>query len=139
MSKENMLRVAQQVQERFEASMKGVADRIANEFPGVRPRVSSFVTESGVNPTHVLSLECQFPAARSDQPDLVALCITTEHLNRQPQTNVDISWGDPSGRIEAELFDQPMDFSNGTLRKIEDGLPNLYQILVDVVRKTIVR
>ncbi len=46
-----------------------------------------------------------------------------------PRIDVDISWGDPSGYIEADLFEEPRPVSSETLTAIEAGLPSLFAVL----------
>jgi hypothetical protein len=104
------------------------------KFPTIRTRVFSSVT--GVdNHIHVLGLECLFTDADPDESDLVALCVATEHINTSPEVHVDISWGHPSGLVEADLFKTPTEFSKSTLDAIEAGLPELYETLIAVIDK----
>jgi hypothetical protein len=104
------------------------------EFPTIRTHVSSFVSGSG-DDIHVLVLDCLFTQASADEPDEVGISIMTEHINTHPKIHVDISWGHPSGYVEADLFESPTDLSKSTLDAIEAGLPKLYETLTAVIRR----
>lgn len=121
--------VAQIIESNFKTTLNGFAEDLASRFPTIRTRVSSFINESGN--THVLSLECLFTEGQASQPDLLALCIMTERS--EPRINVDISWGDPSGYVEAGLFEEPRPVSSETLAAIEAGLPSLFAHLVRLI------
>src|ERR1700720_4595555 len=94
---EEVLKVTQTIETRFEASMKTAAEQISREFPNISASVSSFV--GGAPPAHVLAIECLFREASHEEADLLALCITTEQINTRPEIHVDITWGDPSGYV----------------------------------------
>lgn len=126
MKQDSVAEVAQIIESNFKGTLEGMAEHLASRFPMIRTNVSSFINQSG--DTHVLSLECLFTEAQASQPDLVALCITTELSDMSPRIRVDISWGDPSGYIEADLFEEPRRASSKTLAAIEAGLPSLFAL-----------
>jgi len=127
MKQDTVAEVAQTIESKFKGTLKGMAEDLASRFPMIRTSVSSFINQSG--DTHVLSLECLFTEAQASQPDLLALCITTERSDISPTINVDISWGDPSGYVEADLFEEPRRVSSQTFAAIEAGLPSVFAVL----------
>jgi len=128
--------VKEEIESRFQSRFEEMAQQIRVEFPNVHAKVSSFLgglkTENHV---HVLSLECLFTEASATEPDLLALCVRSEHVNTHPEMHVDIGWGHPSGYVESDLFDAPMKFSDQTLDIIEAVLPKLYDRLRDVIKR----
>jgi hypothetical protein len=127
----NVSAISQEIEKRFRSSLEDEAKRIGEEFPSVRATVSSFATKY----RHVLGLQCIFLEASKHQPDLVALCITTENINVAPAVHADISWGAPSGYVESELFESPIELSDSVLEVIDANLPRLYETLISVVKK----
>jgi hypothetical protein len=103
-----------------------MASQISASFPLVKTFVTSFTNAD--NAWFVLGLECLFTNAPSSEPDLLALCIEIDG-EEDPLIQVDVSWGDPSGHIEAELFESARRISLETLEAVERGLPSLFVIL----------
>jgi len=125
--------IPQQIERKFRTALETEAKRISEEFPTINASVSSFIGRS--NHRHVLGLQCLLTEASQDEADLVALCIETENLDVDPQIQLDISWGDPSGYVEAELFKTPKEFSNTVAERIETALPSFFELLRSIIKK----
>jgi len=129
--------VVQELENRFLSGLQGVAKEIAEQFPGVKAIVwSSPVGSLTDYQGHDLGIDCLLTAAGPDQPDNVALIIGVRHLTTTPLIDrAGVGWGDPSVRVEAELFPEPMEVTTEALQEIETRLPLLYDALKRAVRR----
>ena len=85
---------------------------------------------------HAIGLECLIGDAMPELPDNVALAVELCHLHKTPKiSSADVTWGHPSGHIEAELLADPIRFSPESLTEIVDRLPELFIALQQAVRR----
>ena len=126
------LALAEELKQRFFASLENEVRQLTERFPHIHPKATSFF---GRTQTQVLALECRFLEAPDAEPDLLALCITGEKLGTTPRIQADISWGDPSGFVEEEVFDSPAELNRESLLTIEENLPQLYTRLEELIRR----
>jgi len=121
-------RIERELRPRLEAEAKSISE----QFPLVKVSVSSFVGDS--DSWHILGLECLFTKAAADEADEVALCVTTEGLDENPRISVDITWGDPSGYIEAEMFEGFVPFSEDVLAMIKTNLDRFFKTFHRIIK-----
>jgi len=125
--KSSITKITERVESKCRPQLEEASIRLANQFPAIRTRVSSFLNRAGT--THVLSLECVFPDADESEPDLLALCITTERTNSITSIDADVSWGAPSGYVEISAFEHPQEASSEAIEAIHSGLPSFFDLL----------
>jgi hypothetical protein len=125
--------IAEFVEAELRPLLEAEAKRISEECPLITAIVSAFAGSS--NDRYVLNLECLLKEAALHEPDLVVLSINLDRLNTLPSINVDVSWGDPSGYIEAELFETPVPVSESTVESVRKALPDLFKTLHGIITR----
>jgi len=113
------------------------AQRLAADHPGIAVHVFDVSVGAGTGyQGHAIGIECTLPAAEPGQPDTVALGIALKHLNARPIIDsVDVVWGHPSGRLEADILPAPVDFSGERLTDLIGRLPDLLAGLERALRR----
>lgn len=120
----NEVDLVQRLKERLVPLMKDEAERISGEFPSVTARFHSFPQEEMHGATFLnFGISCLIMHSAPDKPDLLDLCVSVSDVEKYPKVNADICWGHPSGRIEQELYPQPMEISEKALFEIESSMP----------------
>ncbi len=123
--------VVRELERRFLPSLYKIAEEISREFPNVKANVRSYSVGSRTDyQGHFVGIECLFSKANTTQVDNVTLSIGVRHLPTVPEiVSADVSWGHPSGYIEAELLQVPAAINEDVLGKLENGLQELYSAL----------
>ena len=127
--------IIQDIEKRFLPHIERMAEEIPQEFPLVKTNVWSWsVGSSTTFQGHDIGLECFLPEVSPDQTNIVMLIIETMHLTTVPKiTAVDVCWND--GSLEEELFSQPVGITEKVFKKIELGLPRMYNCLKESIRR----
>ena len=81
-----------------------------------------------------LQLSGLFKRGGLDVADNLALEIQGFDLGKQITVESLISWGNPSGKIEAQVFDGPVPLTEGTLEIIQNKLPEFFEKLQQVIK-----
>jgi hypothetical protein len=88
-----------------------------------------------------LGISCLLPVGTETEPDEVALVVSACHLDREPKLNADVSWGHPSGAVEAELAQSigsserwPLATAE-RLAEVRGELPRLIELLCLAVKR----
>ncbi|MCP3143012.1 hypothetical protein [Pyxidicoccus xibeiensis] len=79
---------------------------------------------------HDFGIDCLLPGRPPDESDSVALSVAFKHLDRAPLIHsADVVWGHPSGQCEAELYAEPVEFSDAQVERLMARLPGLLTAL----------
>jgi len=81
-----------------------------------------------------LFLDCGLDNVSSDRSDNLALGIEVYDKNDTLTINSEICWGHPSPKIEAEIFEEPVEVNEESLAEIKEKLPDLVLKLREVIR-----
>src|SRR5258705_1507522 len=124
------MNIVQEAERRFLPSLKMAHEEISREFPQVNVSLSSFnVGELTGNPGHVFAVGCLLKTTSPDQTDNIGLEILLEHIDSEPTIYSSVTWGDPSGVTEDEVFADPTAASEAAFAELEARLPLLFETL----------
>jgi hypothetical protein len=126
----------------FMPRLKEVESRLKAALPGAAVSVffGSIGSATSFNGAH-LGIECLLPQRADDQPDNVAFTITFCHMDREPRLAADVSWGHPSGHIEASLSGQegPSDrwppADQDRIAELNEKAPHLLQVFEQAAQR----
>lgn len=79
-------------------------------------------------------IDCGLNDVADDKSDNLGLGITAYDHTATLTINADICWGYPSGKIEAEVFEEPVEVTEESLAVIKERLPDLVSKLREVIR-----
>jgi hypothetical protein len=127
----------QELRDRLSVPLDALRVEVAREFPDVRVTlVSGPVGSAGPRPGFHIGLSCLLPDVAASQPDLVDLVVSLTEVSTTPRiVSADVCWGHPSGRIELEVFSEPVDLTEEALATLEQELPRLGSALKAALRR----
>jgi hypothetical protein len=122
---------------RVQPILQNWGDRLRADHPDVRTNVFDASVGSTTDfQGHVIGIDCLFTSSAADKADNVALEIVLSHLHETPMiVCADVTWGHPSGHVEAELLPNPIEFSQEHLADLIERLPALFVALQGAVRR----
>jgi hypothetical protein len=129
-TKLDVANVVENLEKRILPGLQRMAQEICEQFPRVKASVWSSAVGSRTDyQGYDLGIDCVLTDARPEQTDNVALVIEIRHVTTMPSMEASVCWGDPSGRVEAELFPDCMEVTPETIQELQDRLPLLYDAL----------
>lgn len=81
-----------------------------------------------------LGIDCTLKNADLEKADNIALSVSVTDENGS-RINMDICWGQPSGKIEAELYPQFVVITEEVLTSVEKEIPNFIDDLILTLKK----
>lgn len=122
--------------ERFSKDFQDMASKLSKEFPEVNCRASYFIPsndrENGLSSVY---LDCIIGQVDDEMADNVSLSIVGYDHGQNTLIQVEIVWGDPSGKEEIRLFPEPVSLSDESVEQIWREMPRLYYDLRRVLRE----
>lgn len=126
-----------QIEELFIHYLEGEAVKINARFDYVTCRAYAKASSRGPGEgMHYLGMymDCLLTDAAAKKADNVALVIQISDLDGKWNINADICWGHPSGKIDAELFAEPVEVTDESLSIVKEKLPELVSKLHELIR-----
>lgn len=79
-------------------------------------------------------IDCILKKGGYEGSDNISLGIIAYDHNDKFTINSEICWGDPSGKIEAEIFEEPVEVTEENLMVIKEKLPDLVSKLRELIQ-----
>ncbi|HEX4143171.1 MAG TPA: hypothetical protein VHY91_06445 [Pirellulales bacterium] len=130
--------VPEELERRFLPSLEDMATKLKRDFP--RVAINTFSSSMGSahpDPGHSLGIDCCFRYAPPEECDNVALIIGVWGLKSEPYlSDLAVSWGAGSSDacIGLDLLEYSVLWSDEAIKRIEAGLPILYETLLAALR-----
>lgn len=115
---------------------KQEADKISSDFKFVSCNAyTHFPVDENVGVGFFsMGLDCMLAEVDDDKTDAIALEIVAFDKENKLRVDVDICWGTPYGKTEAEIFEEPVEVTEESLAMIKEKLPGLVSKLRELIR-----
>ena len=124
--------LVQDLERRLLPALRTAEARLRAQFPRVRVRVEHHPYGPPADRVgHNFYLSCLLDQPPPDEPDDVTLelCFPGAY-GPAPRVSAEVVWGDPSGRVEGEVFPEgQVPLTEQTLGQVEAALPKLVNVL----------
>lgn len=136
--------LVKKLEEKLLPEFEEVAEKIRRETVNINVSVDGYSVGAATQyQGYGFCIDCILTDASSNESDNVALCVSLGHLTTIPKIDADVSWGYPSGYIEASFLNSWSSFpsenstkvSNEILEDLYKTLPRLYEALFEALER----
>lgn len=111
-----------------------IADDINGTFPLVLAEVEDNEIGNATEQGHYFAISLMIGNSLSEV-DNVCLDVSLWHLTTNPKIAAGVIWGHPSGYLEAEFSEKPVEVSDQILEDLYKDLPRLYEALFEALKR----
>ncbi|HLM03100.1 MAG TPA: hypothetical protein VK400_18760 [Pyrinomonadaceae bacterium] len=127
--------LVEKLEKRLLPEFEKIAEKIRREIPNVLANIESHSSGFDEYSGHAINISCLLTKDYFTESDNVALCIGISTLVSTPKIDACVCWGHPSGYIEKEFADNPLEASDEILENLYKDLPHLYEALFEALKR----